>query len=300
MFNEFFLKIKIIEVIDYVPYTYHKQGTRLFMKSKFWVLYINFVYDKFELKLDIVSTIFNEAFKNEINEVDLLCDFFYRFVSKFDSETVLSCILKNQISPQKIPDSSLEITRNHYKYVLSNPENLMEKELNKILNSNRRRIRNSPERSTKTVKENTSGIKMESNFIGMSSKFDTFINKYLENARPRYSDKELALNLATFLTKSENQKSQIFNSVLKDPKEVQEIMNKMSQIDIKTKCEKNLPQPDKIENYSINSVENFQIGKTVEKQEKGTQVYLIETQGVKITTRKKENRFYSTSKSIYK
>jgi len=297
MFNEFFLKIKIIEVIDYVPYTYHKQGTRLFMKSKFWVLYINFVYDKFELKLDIVSTIFNEAFKNEINEVDLLCDFFYRFVSKFDKEIVFSCILKNQISPQKIPDSSVEITRNHYKYVLSNPENLMEKELNKILNSNRRRIRNSPER---LLKERTGQIKEENSIKGKKSRIDMFIKKYLENVRPLYSDKEIALNIATYLTKSENEKSEIFSSVMKDPKEMQELMNKMSKIEIETKSEKSFPQLDKVEQYSINSVENFQIGKVVEKLDKGTQVYLVEIQSGRITTRKKENRFYSTSKSIYK
>ena len=127
-----------------------------------------------------------------------------------------------------------------------------------------------------------------------------FIKKYLENVRPLYSDKEIALNIATYLTKSENEKSEIFSSVMKDPKEMQELMNKMSKIEIETKSEKSFPQLDKVEQYSINSVENFQIGKVVEKLDKGTQVYLVEIQSGRITTRKKENRFYSTSKSIYK
>ena len=267
-FKLYLKEINFIEMNEYVPYTSNRLGSCIFQKTEFWVLYINFVYDKLGLKLDIIRNIFDEGFEYASINFDSLMDFFYNFIKRFKKKDIYDCIkLNNQGYLLDLPNCFNDLTVDHYKYIL-NPKNSMQVEYKSILNSQ-------GNKSRKVIDK------------------EDIINKYLDNWIIPYSDEEIAKNISSFLPKKEIISGNIYDPNLNKVKIEDDIVNRISRLDFEIPKEKNVPMLNKLDSFSINNVDNFQITKKFNKHETATQTYLIETNPKNITVRKKENRFSS-------
>ena len=293
-FIQFLGRKSIIEIIDYIPHSNCNQGTILLSKTMFWILYIELVRNKYHLKIDKISCLLNQAFNCNLNDMDLMFEFFYITIEKFGRNEIYSCILRNNSNSKYCPENINDLNKNHYKYILSNPEYLIEYEINKIMISGNKKRRFRPKSEEKLEKKRNDSTTRNWEFLKPSIKEENFksINskKIINlNKKPKYSDKEIAIIISNFLTKDDIKKNKIFEQIIEESNDINKINCQISQLNLDYSM-----KIDPIKN-------NIECKCFIKKFDKETQTCFLEMEDDKrmITYRKiKNKRYYSEAKKL--
>jgi len=184
-FKKFIDEKSSIYFIDTIPKPSGVEGEVLLCQTEFWVLFIEYQFIKVLQKnnLQRVVNLFNECLKYDLNNYNLIYEYFEQVISKFPKSIILTHISLNEEYKSKCPSSSEQINSDHYMYLLNKPEYMIEGKLNQDLESKKLMKTSSNQRFSLTEKKSFSPNKGRSFLVSPYNK-DNSRKQYIKR-KPR-------------------------------------------------------------------------------------------------------------------